>query len=304
MTGTVVITGGNGFVGQHLSAELTAQWPEATVVGFDLPDVDITKLETYQQKIAELQPDWLVHLAALAAVGAALDDPQRALAVNAEGTRTLLAQLQEDSPDTKTLVASSADIYGAAVTKYGDQPIPELSLQQCQPQNPYAESKRAMEQLIEESFADQVLRVRPFPHIGPGQQRGFVTADFAWQIAAIEAGQQPPTLTVGNLAAARDFTDVRDVVRAYRLLMEYGQLGEVYNVASGQPTSIQQLLDQLLAVSSADITVEQDPDKLRPSDIPVFTGDASTLQEATLWQPTISLDQSLSDILDYWRQKQ
>jgi len=158
-----------------------------------------------------------------------------------------------------------------------------------------------MEQMIVDDFNDIVIRARPFPHIGPGQGRGFVTADFASQIAAIERGDQALTLQVGNLTAVRDFTDVRDVVRAYALLLERGKLGEVYHVASGQGVSVQSILDQLLAHSVIKIEVTQDQARMRPSEIPVLVGDATKLREVTSWQPEIELERSLKDILDFWR---
>jgi GDP-4-dehydro-6-deoxy-D-mannose reductase len=159
-----------------------------------------------------------------------------------------------------------------------------------------------MEELIEKRFLKNTLRVRPFPHIGPGQALGFVTADFASQIAAIEKGEQDSVMKVGNLEAKRDFTDVRDVVRAYRLLLQDGELGEVYNVASGKATSIQFVLDELLKLSKVKIKVERDPERMRPSDIPVLVGDANKLKETTGWEPTINLERSLEDILNYWRE--
>ena len=279
-------------------------------VSWDLPEVDITQPDTYEERLGELQPTWVVHLAAIAAVGTGIVDPEIVQRVNVEGTRQLLAAITSASPETHVLVASSADIYGAAIT--GGTPLPELPLAAARPRNPYGESKRAMEELIEAEYAARVLRVRPFPHIGPGQQKGFVAADFAAQIAAIEAGAQEPVLRVGNLEARRDFTDVRDVVRAYRLLLEQGEFGTacgdtqaetcgVYHVASGVGISIQALLDQLLALSTAEITVETDSALLRPSDTPVVIGDATKLRALTGWQPEISLAQSLGDVLADWR---
>ena len=195
------------------------------------------------------------------------------------------------------LVVSSSDIYGVT----SDTPIAELQLDECQPFNPYAESKFLMEEMIEADFKDMTIRVRPFPHIGPGQAKGFVTADFASQIAAIEDGKQPAVMKVGNLEAQRDFTDVRDVVRAYRLLMEQGAMGSVYNVASGKATKIADILQMLLKLSKTAITVQQDKEHARPLDVPVIMGDASKLQALTGWAPESSLEQSLTDILDYWR---
>jgi GDP-4-dehydro-6-deoxy-D-mannose reductase len=150
------------------------------------------------------------------------------------------------------------------------------------------------------SFHLPVIIARPFNHIGPGQTRGFVVTDFAAQIAAIEAGQQPPQLQVGNLSARRDFTDVRDIVTAYHLLLTQGRVGEVYNVGSGHAVSIDQLLQQLLSLSSARITVKVDPDHLRPVDAPTIVADPAKVA-ALGWTPTIPLAQTLGDVLAYWR---
>lgn len=305
-TKTVVITGGAGFVGRHLTAELLAAgwtvtvWdtrveavPEAATAAV----VNITDPESYRSRLVVAQPAWIVHLAAVASVGAAARAPEVTHQVNVVATEKLLAAVAADSTQTRVLAVSSADIYGQGSTT----PLMELPLNQAQPRNAYARSKWEMEQMIEERWLDRVVRVRPFPHIGPGQQRGFVTADFASQIAAVEAGKQDPVIRVGNLEAQRDFTDVRDVVRAYRLLLEAGTVGEVYHVASGRAVSIQLILDQLLALSAAKIAIEPDPTRLRPDDVTVIVGDASKLRALTGWQPEIALDQSLRDILSWWR---
>lgn len=303
VTGTVVITGGNGFVGRHLQLELKRAWPHAAIVSWDLPDIDVTNPDTYRDKLAQLQPAWVVHLAAVASVPAALEDPDTTRHVNVEGTQRLFEAIQRASQDTNTLFVSTADIYGAAANQYGQSPIPELSLAQAQPANPYAVSKLEAERIIETQHNNHAIRVRPFPHIGPGQDRGFVTADFASQVVAIEAGTQEPMIQVGNLEAERDFTDVRDVVRAYRLLMERGKLGEVYHVASGKAVRIQAVLGMLLEQSAADIAIQSDETRMRPSDIPVMVGDARKLSAATDWQPRIAITQSLTDILEFWRQQ-
>ncbi len=292
----IVITGGKGFVGQHLQRELQEAWPEKEIVLWDLPEVDITKPETYENSLRTMKPEWVIHLAAVSAVGSAESDPELAMSVNVDATEGLLQRVPDG---TRVLAVSSSEIYGLV----SSTPLPELSLGEAAPKSLYGKTKLEMEKMIEKRFNPFVVRVRPFPHIGPGQGVGFVTADFASQIASIEVGRQDPVIRVGNLEAERDFTDVRDVVRAYRLLMEKGDPGEVYHVASGAPVSIQSILDQLLSLSEADITVEQDETRMRPSDNPVSAGDASKLREATGWQPTISLSQSLQDILDDWRRR-
>lgn len=305
----VVITGGHGFVGRYLVEELQRAWPKVAITIWDRQvagglagvttlAVDITKPETYRQALEAIQPNWVLHLAAIASVPYALSHPEETRAVNVDGTRWLLETIRAVSSDTKVLVVSSSDIYGGSASK---TPLAELPLQQCQPHNPYAQSKLDMEVMVEKEFSDITIRVRPFPHIGPRQRVGFVTADFASQIAAIEKNNQTPTIKVGNLEAKRDFTDVRDVVRAYRLLMEKGSVGEVYNIASGKAVAMQDILDELLSMATVPITAEQDPTKMRPSDTLVIVGNARKITGLTGWQPQITLTQTLQDILDYWR---
>lgn len=306
----VIITGGNGFVGRYLVAELKKNWPGVNIVVWDKSlvgllagvagvEVDITKPDTYQKSLEETKPDFLVHMAAIAFVPYATAHPDETRAVNIEGTRQLLELVRKNSPTTKVLVISSADIYGANSA----QPLPEMPLDECKPPNPYAVSKWEMEKMIEKDFNDMVLRVRPFSHIGAGQSKEFVTGAFASQVADIESGKQEPVMKVGNLTAKRDFTDVRDVVRAYRLLMEKGSLGEVYNIGSGKAIPIQTILDVLLAAAKVKIAVEADPARMRPSDTPILFGDTSKLRATIPWQPEIPLEQTLQEILDYWREK-
>jgi GDP-4-dehydro-6-deoxy-D-mannose reductase len=202
----------------------------------------------------------------------------------------------------RLLVVSSAEIYGPV---HADQ-LPIREDAPLRPTNPYGVSKVAQDMLGLQYYLSHTLpivRVRPFNHIGPGQSEGFVAVDFAIQIARIEHGLQAPVIRVGNLAAQRDFTDVRDVVRAYWLLMEKAVPGEVYNVASGQAYSIQYLLDVLLSYSTTPIEVQTDPARMLPIDVPVIRGDASRLRQATGWGVTIPFEQTLLDVLNDCRQR-
>jgi len=310
MPSSIIITGGQGFVGKHLVTELLGTRPDIKLIVWDrstkdLPgavtglDMDITIADTYLANLRAVQPAWLIHLAAIAPVGTSFEQPDLIQKVNVDGTRLLLEAVKQVSPHTIVIAVSSADIYGHGSAA----PLAELPLDQAHPRNPYAASKLEVEKMIEQSFNDFVIRVRPFPHIGPGQKTGFVTADFASQIASIEKGLQPPVMSVGNLKAKRDFTDVRDVVRAYRLLLDKGSIGQVYHVASGAAVAIQHILNELLKLSPEDIEVKTDPKLMRPADIPILVGSAAKIKQATGWQATIPLAQSLKDILDWWRQQ-
>ncbi|MEO6077412.1 MAG: GDP-mannose 4,6-dehydratase [Candidatus Andersenbacteria bacterium] len=305
---TVAITGAGGFVGKYLIEELQQHSSNTSIIGVDtkldtMPETierhvaDITKPESYISILQYAQPDWIIHLAAVSSVGFAIEHPEITKLVNIDGTRMLLEAVRAHTPNTKVLIISSSDIYGHVDAT----PTIEKPLAACSPTNPYAQSKLEIEKLVEQDFNDICIRVRPFPHIGPMQKTGFVTADFASQIARIEKREQEPVMQVGNLTAVRDFTDVRDVVRAYRLLMESGVLGEVYNIASGVGTTIQTILDQLLAMSEVEIRVEQDQARMRPSDNPVIIGNSDKVTNVTGWKSEIRLEKSLQDILNYWR---
>lgn len=311
---TVVITGAEGFVGQHLVRELQREWPEVKLVTWDLMavedndwnktiesvTVDITNPDSYIDSVKQWQPEWIIHLAALASVGDSFKRNDQYMRVNVEGTRQLLEVIEEESPSTRVLIVSSADVYGLAAKEAGC-PLPELTISECRPVNPYATSKLEMEKIIAEKYREKCIVVRPFPHIGPGQGRGFVTADFASQIAAIEGGQNESVIRVGSLEVERDFTDVRDVVKAYRLLIKSGELGQTYNISSGKAVAIKQILDGLLALSSVEISVQQDPGLVRPIEIPSIAGDYQRLAKAVGWRAAIKLEQTLQDIMDDWR---
>lgn len=307
-SGSVLITGGGGFVGRHLIAELQRHNSFSRIIVLDaksqaLPRgieghvVDITDSKTYTPIIQDAQPDWIIHLAAVSSVPFAIEHPELTRTVNVFATDHLIDTTLSVSPGAAFLVVSSADIYGST----GSEPVIELPLAQAHPLNPYAESKLEMELRIEEKYNNSCIRVRPFPHIGPGQATGFVTSDFASQIAAIEKGGHGSAIAVGNLDAKRDFTDVRDVVRAYRLLIEGGRKGEVYHVASSRAHTISEVLETLLSFSSASITVTQDPSRMRPSDNPVVVGSIEKIMREISWKPEISFRDSLKDILEDWR---
>ena len=206
------------------------------------------------------------------------------------------------NPQPRILVISSAEIYGPV----RPEQLPITENAPLKPTNPYGVSKVGQDMLGLQYYLSHhlpVLRARPFNHFGPGQSEGFVAVDFAIQIAKIEVGQQKPILEVGNLSAQRDFTDVRDVVRAYRLIMEKGMPGDVYNIASGKPISIQKLLDMLLQYSAVKIDVRTDPARMMPIDVPIILGDASLLTAATGWEPTINFEDTVLDVLNDCRKR-
>ncbi len=312
----IFITGAGGFVGGHLVEHLLTQ-PDLTIDAavFDPPgqnprldglpvnqlQADLRDAELVDSLIETAQPDMIIHLAALADVGQSFKAPWRTFENNVLAQINLLEAVKKSCPQARVLVISSAEIYGAAGGARGlDESTP------FEPANPYSVSKLTQDMLGLQYFISHhipVIRARPFNHIGPGQGKGFVTTDFASQIAAIEAGQREPVMFVGNLTAERDFTDARDVVRAYYLMLTQGQPGDVYNVGSGRAHSIQYLLDTLLSYSTVKIEVRQDPARMRPSDVPRRIGDAAKLRQRTGWEPIIPFEQSLLDILNDWRQR-
>lgn len=312
-----LITGISGFVGTHLTGYLLEQtdWQIAgTVFGpyssikpwwdrLEIYPAELSRLEVVAFVLEQVRPDYVFHLAAQPLVSLSHRDPWGTLENNIRMQLNILQALVElRMLDTRVLVVGSSEIYGPV--KPDELPIRET--QPFRPANPYAVSKIAQDMLGLQYYLThgvQTIRARPFNHIGPGQRLGFVVPDFAQQIAAIETGQSPPLMRVGNLAARRDFTDVRDVVRAYHLLVSQGEPGEVYNIGSGQSHAIQKVLDTLLSMSRVEIAVELDPARVRPSDMPDVVCDASKLRRQTGWQPTISLKRSLADTLDYWRGK-
>jgi len=307
-----LITGATGFAGSHLVEECLAAGYEvvgaslspipATGVpaGVTLRQCDLGRLEAVEALMAEARPDRVFHLAGQAAVGAAWNDPAGTFAANVFLTQHVLEAVHRQAPAARVLAVGSGEVYGAV----DPARMPVTEEEPFRPLNPYGVSKAAADLLALQyylAFDLHVVRVRPFNHIGPRQRQGFVLADFAAQVAAIERGEAPPVLATGNLAAARDFTDVRDVARAYHLALEQGTPGAVYNVCSGSPTPIGALLEALLRASLVPIRVETDPALYRPVDRPEIFGDNAALRTATGWQPSIPLRQTVVDTLAYWR---
>jgi GDP-4-dehydro-6-deoxy-D-mannose reductase len=288
------VTGGSGFVGGWLRAHAEANGD--TVLW---PEVDVTDQAALRSAVTDAAPEVIYHLAALTHVGESWAAPEQTLLVNALGTLHLLEAARSLRVPPRVLLVCSAEVYGAVRPE--DLPLTESS--PLRPVTPYAASKVAAEFLgLQAWLAHQlpVLRVRAFNHVGPGQAPTFVVSSLARQIALAER-QGGTELRVGNLSPRRDFTDVRDVVRAYRLLVEAGQPGEVYNVCSGRDVAIQDLAQRMLAVAGIDMSVVVDAGLVRPVDVPVLRGDPTRLRAATGWVPQILLDDTLTSVLNYWR---
>jgi GDP-4-dehydro-6-deoxy-D-mannose reductase len=307
-----LITGINGFVGSHLAEHLLAEgwevWGTGTQpVSRSVPDVAyvVANLEQREEARAALErsrPDAVFHLAGQAFVPRSFEDPAGTLATNIFAQLNIfLGLIALDLPAT-VLVAGSNEIYGQI--QPADLPVNEDT--PLRPVSPYAVSKATQDLLAFQyhiSHGLRVVRARPFNHIGPRQNERFAVSSFARQIARIEADQQPPSLLVGNLSAERDFTDVRDMVRAYRLAVLRGTPGQAYNIGAGRAVSMRSVLDTLIAQSPCAIDVRLDPARMRPADIPTVVCDATRFRAATGWRPSISLEQTLADVLDDWRSR-
>lgn len=305
-----LITGINGFAGTHLATHLQTRGEE--VVGLVrergrgpadvvLVEADLRDGAAVERAVRQAAPSRIYHLAALTEVRASFEAAVETFAVNAAGTLNLLEAARHHAPSARVLVVSSSEVYGR-----GPHPGPIHESRPLEPESPYAASKAAADLLAYQYWRGwglEVIRARPFHHTGPGQRPEFVWSSFAMQIAQAEAGLGPPVLRVGNLDVARDFTDVRDVARAYALLMERGAPGEVYNVCSGQASRLRDQLDVLLAQARCPVRVEVDPARLRPDDPPLIVGDPRKLQQATGWAPAIPIRQTLGDLLEWWRSR-
>jgi GDP-4-dehydro-6-deoxy-D-mannose reductase len=296
----VLVTGAHGFVGRHLLAHLTASGDEAVGTdriagGPDLDDVDGMR----DLFVAEA-PEVVVHLAAQADVGGSWQSAVSTMRTNVEGTMNVLAAARA-AGSRRVVAVTSADIYG--IVTPDELPLDESA--PLRPVSPYAASKAAADMVCLQAgfgYGQDVVRVRAFNHLGPGQSDRFVASALASRVATAERSGDR-VLRVGTLDTRRDFTDVRDVVRAYRLLALHGQAGEAYNVCSGRDVSIAEIVDGLLGLARVPLTLEVDPELVRPVDLPVLRGDASKLRAATGWEPDIPLEVTLRDVLDDWRDR-
>jgi GDP-4-dehydro-6-deoxy-D-mannose reductase len=293
-----LITGGKGFVGHWLSEHLRGCGDEVAVTDIETDIADQAALEPV---VAAAAPDAIYHLAALTHVGESWEVPAEVLRVNVLGTAAVLAAARRLATPPTVLVVSSAEVYG--IVGEGDLPLSESSA--VAPVTPYAASKAAAEQVALQAwrgYGQPVVVVRPFNHVGPGQAPTFAVSALARRIVDARRSHQA-TLPVGTLTTRRDFTDVRDVVRAYRLLIERGEPGSVYNVCSGHDVAVAEVAARLLALAGTDLELVIDQTLVRPVDVPVLRGDPARLEAGTGWKPEIPLDDTLADVLAYWDER-
>lgn len=306
------VTGLTGFVGPHLARMLVGKGYKVVGLGFrndnvgpaqSIPEgvsvlnADVRDYAGLRQILEDTRPDHVYHLAAISNVVTSFKGPRLTYDVNVGGTLNLFEALRELDIRPRIVHVSTAHVYRSIETEAGlgeNSPVRMLT--------PYATSKFMCEALAAqyfEAFDFQTMTVRPFNHVGPGQPTGFVCSDFARQIAAIKLGQAEPVLHVGNLAPVRDFTDVRDTVEAYWTVATQGVAGQTYNVSSGSPLSMQQIVSMLCDLAGVQVRIEVDPEKFRPIETLRLFGNSSKIR-ALGWKPRIEFERTLKDILDYW----
>jgi len=305
----VLVTGATGFVGRHLVRLLRERgdrvfgtcFPDHPGCGDrDLVHIDLRLEDGTERAVSEASPDWVFHLAAVSNVRRSWERRRETIETNLLGTSNLFEAVRKRAPSARVLFLSSSDVYGV----HADRTTPFKEEDVASIVNPYSFTKVAGELLsrfyVEVEKLDVVV-ARSFPHTGPGQTADFVFSDWASQVARIERGEAPPLLEVGNLDVRRDYSDVRDVVRAYVLLLEKGRRGETYNVCSGRTVSLREGLEALISMSARLVKVRQDPARLRKTDIPYLAGDGSKLRRETGWAAEILFPRTLADLLESWR---
>lgn len=307
-----LVIGAAGFVGSYLIDEMHSCRMDAYATKLSherlehekakVYDLDILDKEAIVTLLLEIRPDYIFHLAAQSSVGLSWKNPGLTVDVNIKGSINVMDAVRELYYKPRVLLIGSGEEYGHI--RPGETPIREDNL--LRPGNIYAATK-ACQNMIGSIYAQaydmQLMMVRSFNHIGPGQAPMFVVSDFCKQVAEIEKGLREPVMYVGNLAAKRDFTDVRDVVRAYVKLIQQGAPGETYNMGSGHAVEIRKILDMIISMSEKEIQVETDPNKIRPVDVPIIEADITKLNELTGWRPQITLEQTIRETLDYWRER-
>ena len=314
-----MITGITGFAGSHLAEYILAEHPDVEVFGtfrwrsrmdnvehlgrnVHLVEADLRDYSSMHRALEISRPDYIFHLAAQSFVPSSWSAPNDTIVTNVTGQTNLFEAIRILKLDPVVQLACSSEQYGLVLPN--EVPIKETN--PLRPLSPYAVSKVAQDYLgyqYFQSYGLRVIRTRGFNHTGPRRGQVFVTSNFCSQVAAIELGLQEPVIRVGNIEAIRDFTDVRDMVRAYWLAVTRAKPGEVYNIATGQGIRIREMLDRVLALSRVEVKVEVDPDRLRPSDVEILIGDSSKFRADTGWEPRIPFDQTLQDLLAYWRER-
>lgn len=306
-----LVIGGGGFVGPYLVRHLTDDCGyEVTVTKTEkeqlvmdnavVKNLDILDIGQIVGLLKAEQPDYIFHLAAQSSVAYSWKNPTLTIDVNIKGCVNLLDAVRQLDKKPRVLLIGSGEEYGHI--KEGECPIVEDNT--VRPGNIYAATKACQNMLgkiYSDAYGLDIMMVRAFNHIGPNQTPMFVVADFCKQVVDIEKGRQEPVIYVGNLSAKRDFTDVRDVVKAYALLVEHGRRGETYNVGTGHAIAISQILDEIVAMSDTAIEVKVDENKLRPVDVPIIEPDIDKIKSEVGWQPVISLEQTLKETLEHWR---
>ncbi len=314
----ILITGITGFVGSHLTEFLLAQdgievfgtlrWRSKTDNIEHLRDriklyeCDLRDAASIRHVISTVKPERIFHLAAQSFVPMSWSAPSETMTTNTVGQINLFEAVRECGLNPQIQIAGSSEEYGLVLPN--ELPLVETS--PLRPLSPYAVSKVAQDLLgyqYARSYQMPIVRTRAFNHTGPRRGEVFATSNFSKQIALIEAGIQESVIHVGNLDARRDFTDVRDITRGYWLALEKGEPGEVYNLCSGKDVTIREVLDILLGFSRQKISVQADPQRMRPSDVMILRGDCTKFRKQTGWNPTIPLTKTLEDLLNYWRTK-
>lgn len=320
----ILITGYNGFVAPYLVAACRIRYPSAQLYGLahttsqrheranevaitepnagtlTVLEGDVTDGAQMRRIHHDVQPNLIFHLAALSSVAASWQDPANVLRVNAIGFINLMQSVRAECPSARVVVVGSGEQYGYVMPN--ENPVTEETLPR--PINPYAVSKLTQDLYafqFYKAYGLDTVRARPFNHFGPGQSPDFVIANFARQIALMELGVIPPTLMVGNLSAQRDFLYVGDVVLAYIALADYGGAGEVYNIGSGIPRSIESVLQKLINATAVNIDIRIDPERFRPVDVAILCADTSKIRRDTSWTPRDAFDSDLRATLDFWR---
>lgn len=308
-----LIIGAAGFVGSYLIDHIqkhcvwsivVTKMPQETMAcpGVDICDLDILAPEAIERLLEEQRPDYIFHLAAQSSVAVSWKNPGLTVDVNVKGSLNVLDAVRKLDYKPRVLLIGSGEEYGHV--RENEVPVQEDNV--LRPGNIYAATKACQNMIgaiYAQAYGMDVMMVRAFNHVGPNQSPIFVVADFCKQTAEIEAGLKEPVIKVGNLSARRDFSDVRDVVRAYVELMEKGKAGETYNVGSGNAVEIRKILDMILCRSKKEIRVEVEPSRMRPVDVPVIEADISKLKACIGWKQKITLEETIQDTLEYWRQK-